>query len=464
MKRIFCIVLAALALGFSATAQHNFRTGYFLDGYAYKHKLNPAFGNDRGYFAIPVAGFATAGVESNLSLSTLLYPTEDGGFTTFLSPTVSAADFMSKIQNDNPLNINADLSVFSLGFNAGKSFNTIDLSLKADARASVPGALFSWAKQYGNHLDLSSLNVNANARLELSYGYSRSIGEKVRFGFKLKFLAGLARAEYNMDDFILDVNGDKLLANVHGTGHFTAPGMTLMTEDGIVNALNIPDYTTIIDAALASRNLGGAIDLGISVDLLKWLTVSASVTDLGFINWTGTGLSSNVNSVEYAASDFYVDPDGDALAQLKSLGEELVDMASMRVTGEEKLLEDLSMTTHVGIELRMPFWQRLSVGALGTYRFDGPHSWWEARGSVNLALFRWFSLSGNYAYSTYGESYGAAINFHPKGINLFVGVDSFAPALNMTPQYIPDASLNTNVAVGLNIAFGKYHGRFPRKK
>jgi hypothetical protein len=240
--------------------------------------------------------------------------------------------------------------------------------------------------------------------------------------------------------------------------------MTLMTEDGIVNALNIPDYSTIIDAALASRNLGGAIDLGISVDLLKWLTVSASVTDLGFINWTGTGLSSNVNSVEYYASDFMIDPDGDALAQLRSLGEELVDMASMRVTGEETILEDLSMTTHVGIELRMPFWQRLSLGALGTYRFDGPHSWWEARGSVNLALFRWFSLSGNYAYSTYGESYGAAINFHPKGINLFVGVDSFAPALNMTPQYIPDASLNTNVAVGLNIAFGKYHGRFPRKK
>ncbi len=464
MKRIFCIVLAALALGFSALAQHNFRTGYFLDGYAYKHKLNPAFGNDRGYFAIPVAGFTTAGVESTLSLSTLLYPTENGEFTTFVSPTVSAENLMAKIRNENPLNINADLSVLSLGFNAGKSFNTIDLSLKADARANVPGAFFSWAKQYGKHLDMSSLNVNVNARLELSYGYSRSIGEKVRFGFKLKFLAGLARAEYSMDNFILDVNGDKLMANIHGNGHFTAPGMTLMTEDGIVNGLHVPDYSTIIDAALASRNLGGAIDLGVSVDILKWLTVSASVTDLGFINWTGTGLSSNVNSVEYDASDFFVDPEGDVLAQLTSLGEELADIASMRVMGEETILDDLSMTTHVGIEFRMPFWQRLSVGALGTYRLDGPHSWWEARGSVNLALARWFSLSGNYAYSTFGDSFGAAINFHPKSVNLFVGVDSFAPAINMTTQHIPTDSFNTTVAFGLNISFGKYHGRFPSKK
>jgi hypothetical protein len=122
------------------------------------------------------------------------------------------------------------------------------------------------------------------------------------------------------------------------------------------------------------------------------------------------------------------------------------------------------MTTHVGIEFRMPFWQRLSVGALGTYRLDGPHSWWEARGSVNLALSRWFSLSGNYAYSTFGDSFGAAINFHPKSVNLFVGVDTFAPAINMTTQHIPTDSFNTTVAFGLNISFGKYHGRFPSKK
>lgn len=464
MKRIFCIVIAALALGFSATAQHNFRTGYFLDGYAYKHKLNPAFGNDRGYFAIPVAGFATAGVESNLSLSTFLYPTEDGGLTTFLSPNVSAEDFMSKIQNDNPLNINADLSVFSLGFNAGKSFNTIDLSLKADARANVPGSFFSWAKMYGNQWDLSSLSLNANARLELSYGYSRSIGDWFRFGVKLKFLAGLARAEYAMDKLTLDISTDTCKAEAQGNGYFAAPGIGFKTEDGMIRGFDVPDYSTLLDAALASRNFGGAVDLGISMDVLKYLTISASVTDLGFINWQGSRLGSDASTSEYSLFENIGAEGTDIGEQMETLGDELLDLISPRVIGDEELKDMLSMTAHLGIELRMPFWQRLSVGALGTYRFDGPHSWWEARGSVNLALFRWFSLSGSYAYSTYGDSYGAAINFHPKGINLFVGVDSFAPALNMTPQHIPDASLNTTVAVGLNIAFGKYHGRFPRKK
>jgi hypothetical protein len=167
--------------------------------------------------------------------------------------------------------------------------------------------------------------------------------------------------------------------------------------------------------------------------------------------------------VEYDASDFFVDSEGDVLAQLTSLGEELADIASMRVMGEETILDDLSMTTHVGIEFRMPFWQRLSAGVLGTYRFDGPYSWWEARGSINWALFRWLSFSASYAQSTFGESYGGAVNFHPNGLNIFVGLDSFKPALNLSKQYIPVDSFNTTLAVGINFAFGKYHGRVPRK-
>lgn len=464
MKRLFCIALIALSFAATTSAQHNLRTGYFLDGYTYKHKLNPAFGGDRGYFAIPVIGYTTAGVETNLSLSTLLYPTNDGKLTTFLSPTVSAEDFLSKIHDNNPLNINADISVISLGFNAGKSYNTIDLSVKADARVNIPGALFSWAKQYGNHLDMSSFGLNANARLELSYGYSRPIFNWMRVGAKIKLLAGLARASYNMDQLTLDMNESKWTAVSEGSGFYSAPGIGLKTENNVVNGFEFTDASTMLSEALRVKNFGAAIDLGISMDFVKYLTVSASITDLGFINWTGSRLGREMETIGYEGID-HIGTDGtDIGQQFGDLGNELLELISPRVlSDEDKLMDMLSMTAHVGVEFRMPFWQRLSVGALGTYRFDGPYSWWEARGSVNLALFRCLSLSGNYSYSTFGESYGAALNFHPNGINLFVGVDSFKPLLNVTPQYVPIDSFNTNLAIGLNIAFGKYHGRFPKK-
>jgi hypothetical protein len=73
-----------------------------------------------------------------------------------------------------------------------------------------------------------------------------------------------------------------------------------------------------------------------------------------------------------------------------------------------------------------------------------------------------FSLSGSYAISNMGNSLGAVANLHLPGFTLFAGVDSFLPLMNVTPNMIPIDSFNTNVALGLNIAFGKYNGRFSK--
>jgi hypothetical protein len=450
-------------------AQHNHRTGYFLDGYTYKYKINPAFGADRGYFAIPVAGFTSASLETPLKLSGLLYPTGNNGeLVTFLSPTVSLDDVMQGVKSMNPINANADISVISLGFNTKKSFHTIDLSLKADARMNVPGALFSWAKEASEVLDMSKLALNADARLELSYGYSRAILKNARFGFRVKLLAGLVKAQYMMDKLYLTANQDQWTVESAGSGYYAAP-FPLITDgaDRRVSEIEMPgDYNEIIDNVIAARNLGAAIDLGFSIDVIKYLTLSASVTDLGVMTWNNAYmLGSPDKPWTYEGFDGIGDEQMDWNEQFSVLGEELVDLDYPRVLSEgAKKLDMLSMTAHLGVELRMPFWQRLSVGALGTARIDGPYTWYEGRASVNCALFRWFSFSGSYAYSTFGESYGAAINLHPKGLNLFVGLDSFKPLMNMTKQYVPIDSFNTNVTVGLDIAFGKYKGRYPKRK
>lgn len=466
MKKQICLIFTMFLFCAAASAQHNFRTGYFLDGYTYKHKLNPAMASDRGYFAIPVLGYTTAGVETPMSLSTFLYPDGKGNLNTFLSPDVPADDFMKGIQTNNPINANVDLSVLSLGFHAGKSFNTLDLSLKADVRSNIPGSLFSWAKQGGNTLDMTDFGVNADSRLELSYGYSRSIGEKLRIGFKLKLIAALAKASYRVDKLSLTMNEDVWKVDSQGHGFFYAPGLSLETdENAMISGLNIPDYKEILEAAKNSRNFGGAVDLGFTYDILSWLTLSASVTDLGFVNMNGVSrLESASRTLEYAGFDNIGSEELDVEEEFAAMGEELLNIISPKVLSTNDMLKEmLSMTSHVGLELRMPFYKRLSVGALGTYRFDGPYSWWEARGSLNWALFRWLSFSASYAQSTFGESYGGAINLHPNGINIFVGLDSFKPALNLSKQYIPVDSFNTTLAVGINFAFGDYHGRFPRK-
>ena len=57
MKKI--IISIAIILSLSAmtlNAQQNLRTGYFMDGYTYAYKMNPAFQGERGFLAIPVLG------------------------------------------------------------------------------------------------------------------------------------------------------------------------------------------------------------------------------------------------------------------------------------------------------------------------------------------------------------------------------------------------------------------------
>ena len=79
---------------------------------------------------------------------------------------------------------------------------------------------------------------------------------------------------------------------------------------------------------------------------------------------------------------------------------------------------------------------------------------------MNLALLKFFSLAGSCAYSNYGGSLGGVVNIHLPGLNLYAGVDSYSPLLNVTPQYVPIGNLNTNLVLGLNLSFGKAVGRY----
>jgi hypothetical protein len=213
--------------------------------------------------------------------------------------------------------------------------------------------------------------------------------------------------------------------------------------------------------------LGFAVDLGVSADILEWLTLSASVTDLGMVGWKNV-MTASTPEASWSFDgfdDLSLNDDSAISDEFEALIGEFSDALNIKKDGfSEKMSTPLSATAHLGLEARMPFYKRLSIGLLGTHHFAGAYSWTEGRASVNWALLRIFAVSGSYAISTHGTSFGAACNIHLPGLTLFAGVDSFLPLLNVTPSYIPIDACNTNVSLGLNIAFGKYHGRYQKNK
>ena len=88
MKKLI-LITSAVIFTFSLSAQ-NMRSGYFMDGYAFAHEMNPALTSSRGYFSIPALGNFNLSASTNLSLSSILYPKADGSGLTNISLIKSA--------------------------------------------------------------------------------------------------------------------------------------------------------------------------------------------------------------------------------------------------------------------------------------------------------------------------------------------------------------------------------------
>ena len=427
----------------AASAQQNLRSGYFLDGYTYKYKMNPAMAPERGFFAMPVLGNMGIGMESNLGLSDFLYPTESGKLATFLSPNVSNEEFLKHVPENHRMNMNYDLNILAFGFRTGKSYHTVDLSTRIDGSANVPGSLYSFMK-VGSALgdynwDISNIGMKASARAQLAYGYSRSINEALTIGARVKLLMGMFNLDVTMDKMQLEMSADRWAVEAHGD---------MILSD------NISEFSP--------SSFGFGIDLGATYDFLDYFTASLSVLDLGSVSWNNTTIASTPDT----SWSF----DGFDNVQMTSMGEQISEMIS-DLTGafafEKKEVgvkksAGLAATIHAGIEARMPFYERLSFGMLYTQKIDGVYSFSEGRLAASVAPTNWFSLTTNYAISNLGHSWGGAVNLHLPGFGIFFGLDSLVPLMNVTPQFIPVNAVNTNMAFGINFSFGKYHGRFAK--
>lgn len=465
MKKIYLII--ALVLTSVTMSAQNLRTGYFLDGYSYRYQFNPAFQGDRGFISLPVFGRIGFGAETSLAIKDILYPTSSGTLGTFLHPDVSDNLVLKNLGKRTMVNTNIDLNLFALGFRVKKTYHTLDMSLRANADMTLPGDIFRFMKVGGSDgntmYDFANLGLSSDMYAQVAYGFSRRFLDTFNVGIRVKALMGLASARTDIGNLSLKLDKDQWMVHAAGSATFSSiPAMLIAGNEDV-------DIINEMMSMMKSPNIGFAADLGVSVDLFKYLTLSASIIDLGFIGWNNVGIYRLKNEPwVYEGFDISATPGESAdmneqlNAKLEELGA-LFNFSEITPETKAKYRQKLSMTLHVGVEARLPFYERLSAGLLATHKLNGPHSWTEGRFSVNWALLRWFSLAANYAVSDFGQSYGGAVNLHPKGFSIFLGTDSFRPFTSFSTTMVPLNDLNTNVVFGLNFPFGKYNGRYPKK-
>lgn len=453
--RLTLIALFALA-SIGAGAQSLY-TGYFSDGFLYRHDMNPAIGNDRGYVSFPALGNFNLSVSGSLGLGDVLYNV-NGRTVTFMHPNVSTSEFLSHIHDNNKFNAGVRLQILGVGFKGFGGYNTIEINAREDGGFLFPGSVFHIMKEglSSKTYDLSNFGAREQAYGEIALGHSRQVDEKLRVGAKVKVLAGLANIEARVDKAQLTFGEDNYSAVSNATVDMSINGASFVEKTSLRGPDNVPHtYVNDVEAdEIAPNGFGLAVDLGAEYQLTDHLKLSAAILDLGFISWKHNAQAST-NGDRHFSTDGYIftigDDDHDFDTEMERIGEDLAALYELRDNGDTGgRTTGLGATINLGAEYTLPAYDKLSFSALSTSRIMGKYSSTDFRLGANFTPAKIFTMSASVDAGTYGVGCGFMFSFHPKGFSLFMGMDRFLGTL--AKQGVPLHS-NAHLSLGLNFPF-----------
>lgn len=174
--------------------------------------------------------------------------------------------------------LNQSTELLGVGFRAWKGFVTIGATEQIDFRMGFPADLMRLINA-GNgipenrNLDIGNFGFEALARTNYYIGYQRKYNDKLRLGGRLKFIIGQAH-----------INTERTEANIRTTDSSSL----VITTDALIRTAGIANLVddTNTHFNFFPGNLGFGVDLGASYDFNDRWNFSASVLDLGFINWS----------------------------------------------------------------------------------------------------------------------------------------------------------------------------------
>ena len=442
MKKIYTLIAAAL-LATGAAAQNP--TAYFMEGSTFRSQFNPAFAPLRGYVNIPAIGGVNINVGGNIAVDNILF-SRDGKLVTLLDSSVSAADALSGLKQNNLLGMDFRMNV--IGFGAftknHKNFWSFDLNVRVNEDANLPYSLFEFIK-LGKEGQIRNFGTSTDSYLEAAFSYSFPLmDDRLYIGIRGKFLAGLARALVTYDRFDISLREDRWAVLTQGTLDLTAAGAKVETD---------PDSETFEIGDLDFKptkpaGYGFALDLGATYDILPNLQASLAVTDLGFISWSKKNSVMGVSTQETEFTGATV-PEN-ASEPVPDFDLEMLKFNQVDGRSTTKMLR---ASVNAGLEYEV--WRhKIGIGLLYTARVWKYKTMHNITGSVNFHPVRWFTVSGSYSViDNRGGAVGLALNLCPNWINFYLATDVLTS--KHTPQWVPIKQSSMNVTLGLGITIGK---------
>ena len=445
--RKYILVAAALLVATAASSQ-TLNSLYFLEGNNQRHRLNPAFTSERGFVTFPLLGNLNPTLNSNIGLGTVLYPQGDE-MVTFMHPSISNAEAMSKFKSMNVLEFDLNLDILTVGFNAWGGSNTIGLSLRSQSGFYLPKGIFQFLKEgqtaSEQEYNIDDLGAQSQNYVELALGHSHKITDKLSVGAKVKVLVGALYAKASAENMRIYMS-DNEWRITERSRLITSKGINYeFDEDGYLSDFDFSNF------GVAGYGLG--FDLGAVYRINEAATVSLAITDIGFISWKDCSVARN-NNEEFVYNGFdnigaEDNPDGsnDFEDAADELGDSAEGLINFKDDGKQGHTSSLYTTIRAAGEYGL-LKNKISFGALFTMRVGTPRVYTEGMITANFRPTGWFNAAINGSFSNVRSSMGAVLNFHPRAVNFFIGTDYIIA--KFSKQIIPVNAAKFNFAMGLS--------------
>lgn len=442
------------------TSAQELRTSYFMETSNYRHQMNPAL-LDSPYVGLLFSNI-NIGMTGNIGAKQFIFDTNglpgytgNYRYTTFMDPNVDAKTFLNKLHDKNRFDLYLNYNLFSVGFKAWGGVNLLELNLRSNTNLTLPKGLFEFAKTAGEkeHYEFGGLGMRTQNYMELALGHSRDINKQWRVGGKLKFLIGAAYADFTADNVTLDMTEDAWRIQSNAQMKASLLKSDVIHEDPSKNSADgRPRVKKLDNFGFSLPGFGMALDLGVTYKPIENLTLSAAITDLGFISWKNTHHASSQGDYTFDGfNNIYIGSDKDQTEdiddQFDQIGDDLEEMFSVYDDGTKTATQALAATLNVGAEYKLPAYDKLKFGFLYTSRIHGKYSWHQGMLNVGVRPVKWFECNVNGAVTSTGVTAGGMLSLKAPHFNFYIAADRFFS--KMGKQGVPLNSSNGNITFGM---------------
>lgn len=465
------ILTVIFALIITNGAAQNDQVLYFMN-VSQNHLLNPALRPSNPlYIGLPVLTGTNVNITNNFFNFSDIFTegAEISKYTiAFLDPDFDRNSFLGNLKKLNYFNPKASVQLLGAGFTFGNGiYGFLDIIDHAEANMVGPRDYINLAflgneEFTGQTIDLSDMRAELNYYREIGIGISKDITPKLRFGAKARLLFGLAGIKFQNHALNLTVNNDytnTLDANmgidISGPVIISTNSDNKLVDAELDEEINVGKFLTNMS------NAGFGLDIGAEYLLNDRISLSAAITDVGFVKWKSdlSNLEALDNEIELAGLDFEDIYEG--RATIDDIYENMRDSIAnvLYLTETEK---PFTTKLPVGITLagRYNLDDRFSIGILSYSRLTGQQIKEALTVSANMNIGN--KVSTTLAYTICNSDYanlGLGIAFRASVVQFYFLCDripfSWSRAGVGNESFVLPSNWSTvHARLGINLIFG----------